>query len=242
MKTTKLTVSAISAMIVAYVLGFAAPPTAAPGNVELGICPANQPSDVSLAIPAEELTDLIRTVLSDNIPMSVTARSVKIDGQIWSSGNQFLEFHDNPSVNVIGRLESVELQKIETGLTWNARLRSNLSGAIHLKKMIANVGSHNTVTFRKDPVLDFRVEFLPTDSAAAHVTVLLVDPSSISVTAEAKIWEIGIGHPISIDLPVNEKLVDFSLVNPLEFAGVKFTPKSATVVDNNFYCITGTLG
>src|SRR4051794_21693765 len=91
-------------------------------------------------------------VVRSNLPYKASGKSVSIDGQIWASGNNYLEFYDNPSLHFTATVPAMQLTPVAGPATrWSAVISDvSVSGAVHLKRMLARVGAHNTVSFTKD--------------------------------------------------------------------------------------------
>lgn len=201
---------------------------------------------ITTVIKMGVLKPLVDGVVKPNLPYTVSGRSIAIDGQIWRSGDNFLEFHDNPSVTLSATVEKIEL-RTNTGTQphWTMVLQVDVSGTARLKKMIAHIGSHNSVSLKKDDVtIEARLTLLPVDGAWLRATMDVLSPPYVPVTAETSIWGIDIGHPFRIPVPVGQvadltakTIVDF------DFLGEQFqvSPRRAWLDGQEAYCVSSEL-
>lgn len=204
---------------------------------------------VLVVLDKDILQQAMQVVLKSNLPAKLSGKSVGIDGQIWASGDNFLEFHDNPSITFSAVVKSFELSEIVNGpppllLKWKGRLAADVEGAVRLKKMLARIGSHNTITFQKDPVVDFAVNLYSVEKTWMSFTLDVIEPASISVTAKAQLWGIGIGQPIAIPVPVGT-VFNASFADPVKFPvlGTEFelVPVSSELGKQGSYCVVARL-
>jgi hypothetical protein len=202
--------------------------------------------NVLISVGAKVLTGVTSRVVNANIPYTINSKSVGIDGQIWVSGNNYLEFHDSPSVTAAATLKHFSLaQRTEANaLVWRTMLVADVAGNAHLKRMLARTGAHNTVALQKRDVgVDIDIALLPAPKSWFSTSVTVISPESIPVTAETSIWGIGIGAPFSVPVPAGQVVARFSHAAPykLEGVGVKATlePERASIGKQNTYCVTG---
>jgi hypothetical protein len=203
-------------------------------------------SEVSVLIGAQFLKTALSRVARANIPYTVTGRSVRIEGQIWASGDNYLEFHNNPSVDFTASLKKLELEQLKDAPTWKILLVADVIGNARLKKMLARVGSHNTVQLKK---LDVPVEALIAMQAGEKAwllaTLTIVSPDYVPVTAESAIWGIDIGVPFRVPLPSKQTVaqIRFDATSEFSLLNIPFrlSPERTAIGGNGSYCAFGRL-
>lgn len=212
------------------------------------ICPSFKPEAPQFLAVAdlEKLQEVLLGLIRANIPLDVTGRSVSIDGQIWASGNNFLEFHDNPSITLRVQVTNFHLGSHEEGpIRWLGSLTTNVQGAVHLKKMLARIGSHNTVAVRKDEVsISFAISLFSVPGKWASGKVDLLSPTEVPVTINASLWGIGIGHPIAVPVPVGPVLdFAFDTEGVIDVSGTRFElrPVRSDAGKEHSFCVVGSL-
>jgi hypothetical protein len=211
-------------------------------------CPSFKPEAPQFlaVVDLEKSKKVLLGLIGANIPLKVTGHSVTIDGQIWASGNHFLEFHDNPSVTLSALLTDFRLGSLEAGpLRWQGSLVANVQGAVHLKKMLARIGSHNTVSVSKDAVsVGFAISLFSAPGKWISGRVDLLSPTEVPVTANTSLWGIDIGHPMSVPVPVGTVLdFAFDTERIVDVSGTRFEmkPVRSDAGKQHSYCVVVSL-
>ncbi|GLS35726.1 hypothetical protein GCM10010869_13150 [Mesorhizobium tianshanense] len=236
----------------AYFAAHARPDEADAGKGRLSsaveVCPSFTPKAPQFLAVAdlEKSQEVLLALIRANIPLAVAGRSVAIDGQIWASGNNFLEFHDRPSITLGVQITDFQLGPHEEGpIRWTGSFTTNVQGAVHLKKMLARIGSHNTVAVRKDGVsVAFAINLFSVANKWASGKVDLLSPTEVPVTINASLWGIGIGHPIAVPVPVGPVLeFAFDTQSAIDFSGTRFElrPVRSDAGKEHSFCVIGSL-
>lgn len=203
-------------------------------------------SEISMLIGSQFLKTAVSRVTRANIPYIVTGRSIRIDGQIWASGDNYLEFHDNPSVDFTANLKKLELEQVKDTPAWNVLLVADVVGNARLKKSLGRVGSHNTIQLKKlDVPIKALIAMQAGERAWLLATMTILSPDYVSVTAETAIWGIDIGVPFRIPVPSKQPVVQVRFDTAPEFSLLDMTfrlaPERTAVGRNGAYCAFGRL-
>lgn len=231
----------------AFVLSYAHPSTVTsatskyPDETVCGRVPPG--TEVFGFFGAEALKAFVSNAAKANLPRTVTGRSIGIDGQIWSKGDNFLEFHDSPSIDFSAALRNPQVSVMDgSAPKWKIAFDADVSGTARLKRMLAHVGAHNSIALKKDNVsIEAQLSLQPVEQAWVSVVLSVVNPPYIPVTATSRIWGIDVGYPFRLPVPAGPFSAQLNTTTKFSLLGVELqlSPLRASIGIGNTYCVFG---